>query len=71
MACWVCGKFAAVRQIATACPQLGEFPRRIYLIEIVSNFAPVLFLTSYNAIFFPIGSPNSDNWYRTWMDFNP
>lgn len=71
MACWFCGKFAAVHRIATACPQLGEFHLTLYLIEIVSNFVPILFLTSNCAIFFPSSSRNSDNWYRTWMDFNP
>lgn len=71
MACWFCGKFAAVREIATAYPQIGEFPCKPYLIEIVSNFVLVLFLTSNFAIFFPSGQRNSDNWYRTWMDFNP
>lgn len=71
MACWFCGKFAAVRQIATAYPQIGEFTWKLYLIEIVSNFAPFLFVTPNCAIFFPGGQRNSDNWYRTWMDFNP
>jgi hypothetical protein len=71
MACWLCGKFAAVRQIATACPQAGGFADGRHPIEIVPHFMAVLILTSNCAFFFPSRSPNSDNWYRAWMDFNP
>jgi hypothetical protein len=71
LACWFCGKFAASLQITTACPQLGDFLENQYPIEIMFYFTSVLLLRSNCVIFFPSGLRGSDNWYRTWMDFNP